>query len=133
MKTLVSFTLMFVLAVACKEPSVTPSSDNNPTAIEVRWNVVHDFYYAGVGLNNHSVDYFGVPGDYYDFRANGTLYRKESTTYDTLTYKIISDTLITIGSQQFTIQGLTSGTVTLSQPEILTPGGVFQRIVHLSR
>lgn len=56
---------------------------NNPALTGV-WSIVFDSSYTGVTLNNHSINYVGQTGDYFDIRTDGFIYTKEGLVLDTL-------------------------------------------------
>jgi hypothetical protein len=107
-----------------------------------KWNLVSDSTFAGVGQNNHAVDYKGQAGDYFDIRANGFMYTKEEGILDTLQYSVVSNTEIVIQSFGINANGVqatshitnfTSNSLVIASPIALTPGGQFGRKVTLSR
>ncbi|MES2112645.1 MAG: hypothetical protein V4577_28080 [Bacteroidota bacterium] len=115
---------------------------NGKIEILGKWNVVSDSSNIGVGIGNHSVDYTGKPGDYFDFRSDGHVYTKENEVLDTLDYSMISNTKIVISqfdvilngqAQTSTITNFTSHSLEIAAPREITPGGVFGRSVKLSR
>src|ERR1700722_884456 len=107
------------------------------------WNIVVDSSYEGVGANNHLVTYQGVAGDYFEFADNGNAYTKEGPVLDTLTYKVLADSVHIIisdfGSNFNGVQDTsvisdhTATSMTITSKEFLTPGGIFWRKVVLSR
>ena len=128
--------------LACLYACKKYSSSTDASTVTGKWNVVSDSTYAGVGLNNHPVDYQGKPGDYFDFRTSGTLYTKEGTVLDTLSYHLLSDTAMII--QSFGIVGngipetshitiFTAHQLVIKAPTVFTPGGIFGRTTALSR
>ncbi|GHN01164.1 hypothetical protein WSM22_26530 [Cytophagales bacterium WSM2-2] len=107
-----------------------------------KWSVATDVYYTGTALQNHEVEYTGLPGDYYDFRTNRKLYIKEGLSFDTLSYTILSDTSIVIYGFGYLGNGLpptlkisnfSEHNAVISSPFIGTPGGMFGRSVVLYR
>ena len=142
MKSLVSICLIIVFTFqlcSCNKDAVTNNGGTN--TIINKWHVVSDAEFVGVGLGNHLANYTGLPGDYFDFRANGKLYIKEGAVLDTLNYNLISDTLIAIVSFGIELNGvptshltkLTASDAIINTPVVLTPGGAFGRNVILNR
>lgn len=116
--------------------------NTNPSSIAGKWNIVSDSTFTGVGIGNHAVNYSGHPGDYFNFSINGTLYTKEGTILDTLTYRNVSDTAIIISSFGVIVNGVpetsrittfTAHNLVINAPRINTPGGSFGRKITLSR
>jgi len=114
--------------------------NNTHFTILGNWNIETDSTFQGVGLNNHAVNYVGIPGDYFDFRNDGNVYIKESKTFDTLSYKLISDTSIIIKSfgviqngipEISHITNLSAYHASIFAPIELTSGGKFGRTVRL--
>ena len=136
----VSVLLVFFVLSCTKQHAGTSEQIGNLTD---PWNIVVDSSYQGVGYNNHLVTYQGVAGDYFAFAANGNVYTKEGPVLDTLTYKILADSVHIIisgfgaifnGVQDTSlISGLTATSMTITSKEFLTPGGIFWRKVVLSR
>jgi hypothetical protein len=133
------FLVLFVFSCT-KQHAGTSEQTGNLTD---PWNIVVDSSYQGVGYNNHLVTYEGVAGDYFEFADNGNVYTKEGPVLDTLTYKILADSVHIIisgfgagfnGVQDTSvISGLTATSMTITSQEFLTPGGIFWRKVVLSR
>ncbi len=111
------------------------------TGLVGRWSIITDSGFEGVGVNNHEVIYTGRPGDYFDFRSDGLLYIREGAALDTLPYKLLSDSTLSIQSFGIILNGvpetdsisLTSSTARISAPVEITPGGQFGRTVDLFR
>ena len=127
---------LFVLIAGC-----TKSGSQLASQINGKWKLVSDNTYQGVGILNHSMLYTGQPGDYFDFRADGNLYTRENSSFDTLHYQIVSDTTIIVESFGLTLNGVpetshitfTRQNATIAAPVVTTPGGVFGRNVQLVR
>ncbi|TWI94188.1 hypothetical protein JN11_04794 [Mucilaginibacter frigoritolerans] len=122
--------------------STTSNSAVYNTAMVGKWNIVSDSTYVGAGSGNHAVDYAGTAGDYFIILANGTIYTKEGSQLDTLSYHMSSDTGIVISSFGVILNGVpqvskiityTSTSLVIASPESLTPGGIFWRKVTLSK
>jgi hypothetical protein len=134
--------LMIVIAgvllslYACKK-------DNMPATIVARWNIVSDSTYAGVGLENHPVNYLGKPADYFDVRSNGYIYSSENGILDTLHYSLGPQNKIVIGNiltnineantSATVISDLTSHSAIITSPRLLSPGGIYFRKLTLRR
>lgn len=138
------FLTVLLYLTAC---SKTKGSSNGTalTSITGKWSLETDSTFVGVGTGNHEVDYTGEPGDYFDFNTNGTVYTKEGDVLDTLTYKLLSDSTISISDFGFigdtcTVKSFTASTgegtgqfLTITSPFFFTPGGTFGRKVSLVR
>jgi hypothetical protein len=143
MKHIITFGLTAVitfLLLSCKKSSL--STNDTPTSIVKKWNILNDSTFIGVGVNNHPVNYAGQAGDYFDFRTDGYIYIKEGPILDTLSYSLTSDTTILIASfgiisngipEMSRITNLTTHHVTIIAPLVVTPGGLFGRKVNLTR
>ncbi|MEX8548126.1 MAG: hypothetical protein V5804_11045 [Mucilaginibacter sp.] len=142
MKIQVSFILTIFItffSASCKKGSVSPK---NTTNILGKWNIINDSTFAGVGANNHPVNYAGQTGDYFDLRTDNRIYIKEGTKLDTLSYSLISDATILIVPFGIRLNGvpeksyitnLTAHSATISAPVGATPGGLFGRKINLNR
>lgn len=104
-----------------------------------KWNIVSDSTYAGINIYNHLVVYNGRPGDYFSFNINGNCYTKEGAVLDTLGFKLLSDTTISVlwvdGGEFETcrITAFTSRSLVIDAPKLFTPGGIIWRKVTLTR
>ncbi|WP_428330148.1 hypothetical protein [Mucilaginibacter sp.] len=139
MKTTIK--LLFIIGLmlalnACKKENTTIA------AITGKWNLVSDSTYAGVGYNNHPVNYIGQPGDYFNFTADGLVYTKEGSVLDTLTYSIQANNQLNISGFGIILNGVpelsqisnfTAHTLKITAPRGITPGGQFGRVVSLTR
>lgn len=120
--------VLFVgLVISCQYDSIADSS-----TLAGKWNVLSDFSYEGVGLNNHAVSYSGLSGDYFIFGNNNLLYTKEGNTLDTLNYQFLSDS-VSIASNIYQMENISWHSITLYWPGLLTPGGRFSRKIVLTR
>ena len=129
----------FIL-ISCLEGSI--NAQENAATLLGKWNIVADSTFIGVGSNNHAVNYSGHSGDYFDCRVDGNIYIKEGAILDTLSYNLISDTTIIIESFGINLNGtpetshitnLSLHAATVNAPLVITPGGEFGRVIHLSR
>lgn len=107
-----------------------------------KWGIISDSSYKGVGINNHLVVYNGQAGDYFDFRADGTLYIKEGSLLDTLSYQLISAKEIAITIFGATINSsspvshittLNAHFATIASDKLVTPGGIIENTIKLKR
>ena len=100
MKRIISsiFTAFAIVFFTSCEKTAVSNDESSLTGATIlgKWNIISDSSYAGIGINNHPVNYTGVAGDYYDFRTDGNVYIKEGPAFDTLSYSNVSDTAITI-------------------------------------
>ena len=142
--------LAVLLYLAACTKTTKSSNESESGGIIGEWNLISDSTFEGVGASNHPVDYQGSAGDYFNFSSNGSVYTKEGLAFDTLTYRMVSDTrsIITAfginlnGVQDTsTVSGLRTGIgsgnstqiIVIESPLELTPGGEFWRKVTLSR
>lgn len=125
--------LTFFVMVSCSKNS--PNVSVSVATVAGIWSVVNDSGFAGVGLNNHAVDYAGRIGDYFDFRADGNIYVKEGPVSDTLQYTITSGSTMQISffSGVSHITNLTNHILTIDTYFFYSPGGSFGRKVQLRR
>jgi hypothetical protein len=133
---------------SCKKPDTNANHlllccGANPPATSIfnKWQIVSDSTYAGVGINNHAVNYAGQPGDYFDIRTNDTIFTNEGAVLDTLSYKQLTDSTIVITSFGIGLNGtlgashyrFSAQSMHIASPEIATPGGIFGRRITLSK
>lgn len=131
--------LLTLFQTSCEKNNGDKEGGN---ALLGKWQIQSDTSFAGIGLNNHAVTYTGQTDDFFNFRADGTLWIEENGKLTVLDYSSISNTSITITSFLNDSNGATStctvkeqmrNAISISSPILLTPGGTFGRIVHLSR
>ena len=135
----IGLVISIFLVFSCEKNN---SSTNAPVTIVWKWNLVSDSTFEGVGLGNHPVDYVGEPGDYFDIHSDGNIYTKEGFKFDKLTYHLTSDSTTVITYNGMTqnevtktnyIRNLTNNSVTILDPFLATPGGIFGRKITLRR
>ncbi len=116
--------------------------ENTSNILFGKWNLVYDSTFVGVGAGNHSANYIGKAGDYFDFRTDGKVYTSENSILDTLNYHFTSGSTIIIQSFGLIFNGvpevsnittITAHNATIDAPDSYTPGGIFGRTVELSR
>jgi hypothetical protein len=136
---IILLTGLSVSVITCKENSVQPAI---AATLIAKWGILNDSTYSCVGPFCNTQNYKGVAEDYFDFRADGFVYIKEGSSLDTLSYKIYSDTTITITSFGWVFNGkstmsyirkLTAQTVTIYAPNVINPGGFYDRTLNLRR
>ena len=89
-----SFNLLMTIPAFCVLAACKKNNGVEPATLVAKWTLVSDY------TANHlaQMNYNGVPGDYFDFRADGKCYNKEGNNYDTLSYSITSDTSLNMQS-----------------------------------
>ena len=77
--------------------SACNKSDPAPTTLQrlqAKWNFQKEYYheiYSGVETRDTT---YAVAGDYADFRADGKVYSKNGSSYDTTSYSLLGDNKI---------------------------------------
>ena len=125
---------VFSCLVSCKK-----SSDVSPVALVAKWNLVNDSTVFGgplaAPLTNKN--YVGVPGDYFDFRANGKVYIKEGTKYDTLAYNMATGDSVIINNFNYNNYPSVIKPLTSHNASIYSTFSVFEiyyfRVVNLKK
>ena len=134
-------TIFFVLmtcltAVTCKKDSTT--------TIVTDWNLVNDSINSSIGIAWQHSNYKGMNSDFFNFSANGKLYFKEGTTYDSCNYNVLDGNKIILESFSLKENGAfvpstisvltaTTATIIISTDGMQNPGGSYERIINLSR
>ena len=83
---------VFFCLASCKK-----SGDSGPVTLTAKWRLVNDSAAFGEAYITKT-NYVGVPGDYFDFRADGKLYIKEGAKYDTLAYNMVAGDSVIINT-----------------------------------
>ncbi len=106
-----------------------------------KWSVVSDSMITRGASVSYNV-YRGIRGDYFNFESNGLLCTKESSTYDTISYKLtIANTmsLVKSGVSINTIPEIGTYIITDNKvrivvtPTLTNPGSSYQRTINLRR
>jgi hypothetical protein len=71
----------------------------DPAHLIGKWSIVKDSTSWCIGADTviHSKNYWGTSDDYFDFRSDGKCYIKEKSSYDTMTFKMPTDTSVIFG------------------------------------
>jgi hypothetical protein len=83
---------VFSCLASCKKSGVT-----SPVTLVAKWGLVNDSTAYGESYITKT-NYVGVPGDYFDFRADGKVYIKEGAKCDTLTYHMVGRDSVSINT-----------------------------------
>jgi len=125
---------VFSCLASCKK-----SGDSGPVTLVAKWSLVNDSTAHGGALASPltKTNYVGVPGDYFDFRANGKLYIKEGSKYDTLTYNMTSGDSVIINTFNYNNYPSVIKPLTTNSATIYSTFMVFEiyyfRIVNLKK
>lgn len=108
---MVKKTMIFLLAgaaifTACKKSDTTTTT--TAQKVVAKWTIVSDNHVEVEAGVSYPFNYNGVAGDYADFRNDGKVYAHIDGSYDTSTYKIISDASIKFEKDTFQIKTLTT-------------------------
>jgi hypothetical protein len=113
-------------------------------SIAGKWSLVKDSSFSAIGVGNFGTvqEYIGQSDDYWDFRDDAKVYIKEGAKLDTLGYKVVTDSTITINTFGWTMNGaattstiqpLTFANAVIHSANILTPGGIYNRTLFLKK
>jgi hypothetical protein len=128
-----AFIFVITLLTACTKSS--------SSTISGKWNVVSDSTIISGGTVFYSI-YRGVSGDYFVFTPNNTLYIKEASLYDTMSYKLTADNKMSLAQTGININEIPeTGTYVITgnearivvTPNLLNPGFTYQRRINLRR
>jgi hypothetical protein len=141
---------ILMLASSCKKQNVQPVAPKLTTSFLLgKWSIAKDSTWAQfIGPPSISV-YLGTANDYYDFRTDGKCYKQENGFYDTIAYKVASDTSVIFGDPVAYIDGTTGKTMYQEPgPNIINsltahsakiifsyadPGGPYCKTIFLSK
>ncbi len=130
-----------VLASSCKNENVQPTKAQVTTSavhssLVARWNIAKDSIAASfIGPVHYNV-YVGTADDYYDFRADGRCYVKENGAFDTISYKIVTDTTVAFNGSLYPseVNPLTSHSARIDFMQPQGPGGgTYSKTVFLKK
>lgn len=110
MKRIILSLALIGCMAACNDDKVDPITPlTTVQKIQNKWNFIssNDNYVSATGTIDSTDFYLGEAGDYMDFRSDNTLIFYDKGDYDTVMYKIIGDTKLTLDSDTFTINTLT--------------------------
>jgi hypothetical protein len=144
--TIIYLYILVALAPACKKSNSDVHVHSHPAIASItgKWNVIKDSSFSAIGVGNFGTveEYLGQPDDYWDFRDDAKVYIKEGTKLDTLGYKLVTDSTITINTFGWTLNGasttsaiqpLTFTNAVIHSANLLLPGGVCFRTLFLKR
>jgi hypothetical protein len=111
------------------------------------WNVVSDSTYSGVGHIATGRLYVGQSGDYFKFSGNNLSIKEGAFRVATATYTQVKDTLKLSfsyledngekingpGTEKYIITSQTSTSMKLMADPFLSPGGIYEEYITLSR
>jgi len=106
---------VFSCQASCKKSGVT-----GPVTLIAKWELVNDSAAYGEAYITKT-NYVGVPGDYFDFRADGKVYIKEGAKYDTLTYHMVAPDSVSI--KTFNVN---------NYPDVINPFTAHSASIHSS-
>lgn len=143
---------LYILAALAASASCKKSNSNSEplhshpaiASIAGKWSLVKDSSFSAIGVGNFGTvqEYIGQPDDYWDFRTDAKVYIKEGSKLDTLGYKVVTDSTITINTFGWTMNGaattstiqpLTFANAVIHSANLLTPGGVYVRTLFLKK
>ena len=116
-KTMIVLLAGAALFTACKKTDTTTQT----TAQKVvgKWALVSSVSTENwQGTSNTSTTTY-TAADYADFRTDGKVYSHSEGSFDTATYKVISDLLIAVETDTAQIQTLTSNSMVIYRKQIL--------------
>lgn len=116
-KTMIVLLAGAALFTACKKTDTTKQT----TAQKVvgKWALVSSVSTENwQGTSNTSTTTY-TAADYADFRTDGKVYSHSEGSFDTATYKVISDLLIAVETDTAQIQTLTSNSMVIYRKQIL--------------
>lgn len=129
--------LFMMMGIAsCQKDNEFPEEESAGTVadkIQHKWKVnfiATTSQFAGV---NNQVTYNGTPDEYVDFRRDKKMYTYFRSTYDTSSYSIVSDKVISIDNDQATIKELTDNSLVLFSRDNTDMFGYFEVTYNLSR
>ena len=108
-----------------------------------KWSIQRDSVFTAVGAYGTGKTYTGKTGDYFNFGADDKLYIKEGANLDTFTYKILTDSTLSLLPVGATanyiplaafIKPTTATSVVLYwTPSLGNPGSFYSRTVSLDK
>ena len=129
--------LFMLMGIAsCQKDNEFPEeepTDSIANKIQHKWKInfiATNSQFAGV---NNQVTYNGTPDEYVEFRPDKKMYTYFRSTYDTSSYSIVSNKVISIDNDQATIQQLTDNSLILFSRDNTDIFGYLEVTYNLSR
>lgn len=129
--------LFMLMGIAsCQKDNEFPEEEPAGTIadkIQHKWKInfiATNSQFAGV---NNKVSYNGTPEEYVEFRSDKKMYTYFRSAYDTSSYSVVSNKVISIDNDQATIQELTDNTLILFSRDNTDFFGYFEVTYSLSR
>ncbi|MDB5023903.1 MAG: hypothetical protein JWP78_1658 [Mucilaginibacter sp.] len=132
--------------------SLNISTTVDPAHLIGKWSLVKDSTSWCIGADTviHSNNYWGTADDYFDFRSDGKCYIKEKSCYDTMTFKMPTDTSVIFGKSNGyqvsntgvwtpiptppnKINPFTDRDAKITYTSLAGPGGITGRTVYLKK
>jgi len=111
-----------IAAPAIPVTTAGPAIPVTTAALLGKWSIAKDSTWSQlIGPPSITV-YRGTSNDYYDFRSDGKCYKQENGVYDTIAYKVASDTSVIFGNPVAAIDYKSGDTVYFQPaPNVISP------------
>ena len=110
-KTMIVLLAGTALFTACKKTDTTTTTTTQK--VLGKWAIVSNVSTEKFQGNEHTTTTPGTAADFADFRTDGKIYSHSEGSFDTSSYKIVSDLLISIDGDTAQIKTLTSNSMVL--------------------
>lgn len=120
-----------LLFTACKKDDAQPTTTQR---VQKLWvfdkSITHG---AELGFPEFRDTTTGIPGEYFDFRADNKVYSFSEGEYDTVNYQIVTDTSMVIDGNAFIIKVLTDNQFQVNSYEYTAPNDFFDVNFYFKR
>ena len=121
-KTMILLLAGAALFTACKKTD-TITSKTTAQKVLGKWALVTSVSTENWQGTSNTSTTTGTAADFSDFRSDGKIYSHIEGSFDTTSYKIVSDLLISIDGDTAQIQTLTSNSMVLYSKQMLGSNG----------
>ena len=120
--------LLSLISFSCKKTKETTAQK-----LQHKWTIVSEVDNSHDSGGDDIDTSVGVPGDFLNFNANGTVTSQFEGAADNVTYSLISDTEISISGETFTIKTLNDTQLVLYVKDVISATDYDESTINLKR
>ena len=120
--------LLGMLSLSCKKAKETTAQK-----LQHKWTIISEVDNSHDSGGDNIDTSVGVPGDFLNFNANGTVASQFEGAADNVSYSLISDTEISISGETFTIKTLNDTQLVLYIKNVVSATDYDESTINLKR